>query len=617
MQTATVPDVEAVAEGVLLVHDTCNVYVITTTDASGERTAATVDFGSGRVLELLDELGITRITDVLMTHHHRDQGQGLPRAVEHGARIHVPPVEVDLFTRVEDLWQSRDLENDYNLRQDRFSLRESVPIAGTVPLYRDADYGGIRLRAVPTPGHTPGSLSYLLERDGERIAFTGDLIYAPGKVWSMAATQWTYTGHEGPAMMVLACRLLRDERPTLLLPSHGRPMGEPDTALKLLERRMQQHVNSKRRLPWDVVDRLRNPFRRLTPHLLMNISALSYSYVLLSHTGEALFIDYGYDMTTGLPSGQDRASRLTWLASLPALKRDYGVTRVSVALPTHYHDDHIAGMPLLREVEGAEIWAPEHVGAILADPWLEDLPCQWYEPIVADRLLEVGGSFTWNEYTITVHDQPGHTLYHVAYETEVDGVRVLFTGDQQEGLGVPGQQNEVLNYQYRNRFHIDDYERSARLYRERRPALLASGHWTPHWVEPDWFDQLLASGKELGAQHRALLPLDELDTGVDGVMARLAPYRSQLAPGSRRVLEAVVRNPYDTATDAVLELHGPEDWDVGSPVRVRLEAGEEKRVPFAIRVGPVPTRRARLALDVTIGELRLGEHTDAVIEILG
>ncbi|MGH1526659.1 MBL fold metallo-hydrolase [Leifsonia sp. L25] len=101
----------------------------------------------------------------------------------------MPPVEQDLFTRVDEMWSSRALYNDYNLRQDRFSLLDPVPIAGTVPEYRSVSFGGISVKTMPTPGHTMGSVTYLVERGDERVAFTGDLIYAPGKVWSLAATQ--------------------------------------------------------------------------------------------------------------------------------------------------------------------------------------------------------------------------------------------------------------------------------------------------------------------------------------------------------------------------------------------------------------------------------------------
>ena len=36
--------------------------------------------------------------------------------------------------------------------------------------------GGVTLRAVGAPGHTPGSVCYLLERGGRRLLFSGDVI---------------------------------------------------------------------------------------------------------------------------------------------------------------------------------------------------------------------------------------------------------------------------------------------------------------------------------------------------------------------------------------------------------------------------------------------------------
>ena len=76
--------VEEVARGVALVRDTSNVYVL-----RNGREGIVIDFGSGAVLDRLEELGLDRITDVLVTHHHRDQVQGLVRAVEHGAAAEV------------------------------------------------------------------------------------------------------------------------------------------------------------------------------------------------------------------------------------------------------------------------------------------------------------------------------------------------------------------------------------------------------------------------------------------------------------------------------------------------------------------------------------------------
>ncbi|GAA2727821.1 hypothetical protein CAE01nite_31580 [Cellulomonas aerilata] len=603
-----------VAPGVFRVRDTCNVYVIR---AAGGRTGIAVDFGSGVVLEHLAEMGVDRLTDVLMTHHHRDQGQGLPLAAAAGIRIHVPPVERDLFAAVDEMWRTRPLVNDYNLRQDRFSLLDPVPVADVVPEYRTRTYGGVPVLVLPTPGHTVGSVTYLVERDSERLAFSGDLIYGPGKVWSLAATQWSYTENEGPAMTVMSCYVLMDRHVSRLLPSHGEVMEDPQHSLGLLAQRLRAYVDSRRPYPWDLQTRLVDPYVEVTPHLLWNRTSLACSYVLVSRTGAAMMIDFGYDVTTGLPPGADRAARRPWLASLPALRRRHGVTSVEVALPTHYHDDHVAGLNLLREVEGTEIWSPENVAPILADPMRYDLPCQWYDPIPSDRVLPLGGTFRWHEYEITVHELPGHTLYAAAFELEVDGVRVLVTGDQQEGLGIPGQRRDVLNYQYRNIVRLDDYRRSAALYHRIAPGVIVTGHWEPRWVEPGYLAMLTDEAEEFVALHEALLPGGTLDLGMDGVLARVAPYLSQVPAAQTARFTVSVRNPTTEEQKATVRPVLPTGWRAEPDVAVvPLPGGGAVDVDFDVAVGHSPQRRARVAVDVRIGELHLGQHAEALVDVV-
>jgi len=616
-----------VAPGVHRFVDTCNVYVVTAEGAAGAAGAAgapagaiAIDFGSGDVLDHLGELGLETLDAILMTHHHRDQGQGLPRAIAAGIPVFVPPVEQDLFARVDEMWSARALYNDYNLRQDRFSLLDPIPIAGTVPEYRSAVFGGIDVKTIPTPGHTMGSVTYLVERGaGEqptRVAFTGDLIYAPGKVWSLAATQWSYTENEGPAMNVLSCMLLQEEEPTILLPSHGEPMPDAIDALEQLAGRMSGYVDSRRTNPWDLRDWLERPFVRLTDHLLLNRTANSCVYVLLSDSGAALFIDYGYDMSTGWPAGTDRAARRPWLASLPALKRDFGVTSVEVVLGTHYHDDHIAGFNLLRDVEGTEVWLPENVAPIMADPMRMDLPCQWFEPIPADRVLGLGETVRWREYEIVTHELPGHTLYAAAFEFEVDGVRVLATGDQQTAEGRLGVQREILNYQYRNRFRRDDFIQSAALYRRVAPGLMITGHWQGREVDEDYLQLLTEQGDELADIHDGLLPDDGMLPPADGNVVLLEPFYQRVAPGAALEYEVVVVNPYDDEREIAADLVTPEGWSDPPRASALAAPHETVRLRFAVQTPDAARKRQRLAADVTIGTVRYGQAADAVADTI-
>src|SRR5690242_14151967 len=98
---------QTLAENLFLFGDTCNVYIL-----RAGKTAVLVDFGSGDVLDHLDELGIERVAAILITHHHRDQGQGLPRAAAAGIPVYVPHTEQDLFHSVDAHWQAREVYNN-------------------------------------------------------------------------------------------------------------------------------------------------------------------------------------------------------------------------------------------------------------------------------------------------------------------------------------------------------------------------------------------------------------------------------------------------------------------------------------------------------------------------
>jgi glyoxylase-like metal-dependent hydrolase (beta-lactamase superfamily II) len=602
----------ALPEGVSVFRDTCNVYLLV-----NGRDAVLIDFGSGDVLDHLGEFGVDRVTDVLLTHHHRDQAQGLHRAVAAGARVWVPPVERDLVAHIDEHWQQRPLDNYYDLRQDRFSLLEPVDIAGTVPPYRTREFGDHRILTLPTPGHSLGSVSYLVDVGGRRLAFTGDLIYGPGKVWSLAATQWSYSGVEGMQCSVLSLYELGDREPDLVLPSHGEPIEDPPAAFALLETRLRAFVDARRDTPWDARDWHDRPFEVISPHLLRNRTSLATSYVLLSETGNALLVDFGCDMVVGAPVGSDRSSRLPWLPSVAALRRDFGVDRVEVAIPTHYHDDHVAGLNLLREVEGTEVWCERSVAGVLAAPWRHDLPCLWYDPIRTDRVLEPERPVRWHEYELTVYPLPGHTLYAVAIVFDVDGQRVIATGDQQTTTWRPGERTEILNLQYKNRFRIDDFVSSAKLYQNLTPDLMISGHWAPRRVDTAYLDMLLAKGEELARLHRDLLPLSDVDFDAEGVGAWIRPYRSSTTAGTPLRLTVEARNPFESTEDVTVRMVTPPGWSC-APAEAVTPVGGRQTTTFTFEVTPPEAgtrRRARVAADLTVGGRRFGQHAEALVDL--
>lgn len=612
-------------------RDTCHVYVI-----RNGAEAVLIDFGTGAVLDHLAGIGVERVTDILMTHHHRDQAEGLPRAVEAGIRIWVPEPERGLFENVDQHWQSRRLVNDYDNRQDRFSLLEPVAVTGTLQEYVPQEFGGRMMTVIPTPGHTVGSVSILVDIDDRRLCFTGDLIAAPGKVWSLAATQWSYNGAEGVVATLLSTRDLLTRQPDVLLPSHGEPMEDPPTAVRLLRENLLDLL-AIRGEHLSLGSYLSEPFLPVTPHFLHNRTSHSYSFVLLSESGKSLMIDYGYDFNPGLASSTDRSARRPWLYTLPRLKEEFGVTHVDVVIPTHYHDDHVAAFNLLREVEGTQVWAGENMVDVLERPEERDLPCLWYEPIPVDRSLRLGEPVAWEEYQLTLHPLPGHTLYAVAIEVEVDDKRILAVGDQfvdypwryyhADRLPIKDDP-EVLppaviqNYVYRNRFDPADYRSTAELYERVRPDIMVYGHWAPAEVHAAHFAELAERGTELERVHDALLGHDGAEPGLDDFVARIRPYRSEIRAGSELMMQIDVTNPSARPERAVVSMVVPQGWAVrtesgGYHADLSLAASETLTVGFCLTPPRgVVARRARVAAEVTIGGQPLGQQAEALVTVV-
>jgi glyoxylase-like metal-dependent hydrolase (beta-lactamase superfamily II) len=600
------PAARCLSENVFCFEDTCKVYLLRT-----GRQAIAIDFGSGDVLEELSSLGVDRISDVLVTHHHRDQVQGLKRAVEAGVRIWVPANEQDLFNQVDAHWQARAIANNYNNRQDRFSLLNEVPVSGSLDDYSSFVRDGINVQVIPTPGHTVGSITLLAEIDAQRLAFCGDLIAGPGKLWSLAATQWTYNGAEGAWATIASLLDLKDRRPERLLPSHGEVMNHPDQAIDSLVGRLERLLELRRE-PGNVAELREEPYEQVTPHLLRNRTSHSVSYVLISKTGKAMLIDFGYDFIRGLAAGTDRASRRPWLYTIERLKGKYGISQLEAIIPTHYHDDHVAGCNLLRQVEGTQVWAAENMADVLERPEQYDLPCLWYEPIPVDRRLPTGKPIAWEEYELTLHEQPGHTRYAVAIETTVGGKHVLFIGDQMghaDGLG--------LNYVYAGGFESGDYVRSAELYQRVRPDLLLTGHWEPIASELSLLEEICRRSEALDALHRDLLPVEDLDLESHGPIAEVHPYRVQATAGRAFELTIEIRNPAPVAQEILLELALPSGW-LAEPGKqqVFLTCGARATLGFSV-IAPAGTNlvRARIGVDMSVGTRRLGQVVEALVDV--
>ena len=131
------------------------------------------------------------LRSILLTHCHQDHMGGVEALKEKtGAALHLHREEMPLFSR-----QSR-------LTPDGF-IDEGIEIS----------VGRLRLKALTTPGHTPGGVTYI----SEGVCFVGDALFAGSTGRSMSPE-----GYQS-LLATLRQKVLSLPNETVIFPGHGPP----------------------------------------------------------------------------------------------------------------------------------------------------------------------------------------------------------------------------------------------------------------------------------------------------------------------------------------------------------------------------------------------------------
>ena len=166
------------------------------------------------------------IQRIALTHAHGDHIGSLD-----GLRAELPDAEVILGAR-----EARLVEEERRLDPDepQAKVRGSWPSFETPPTRTVSEDDRVgSLRVVFSPGHTPGHVAYLDERDGTLIA--GDAfstfggLAVSGKVRPLFPLVAMATWHRPTA--VASARRLRGLEPTRLVVGHGKPLEDPGPAM--------------------------------------------------------------------------------------------------------------------------------------------------------------------------------------------------------------------------------------------------------------------------------------------------------------------------------------------------------------------------------------------------
>jgi glyoxylase-like metal-dependent hydrolase (beta-lactamase superfamily II) len=608
-----------------LYEDTCNVYVL----RHGERSLF-IDCGSGTVVDALTNIGVKSVGWVLFTHHHRDQCFGARKLAECGAQLAVPSHERYLFERATDYWQGKRVADNYNDRSTFFTIGEDLPVALSLEDYEAFSWGPYKFFILPTPGHTLGSITLITEVDGKRVAFTGDLMNAGGKLYQLHAMEYDYGDLAGANLTAQSIHALKNQNVQLALPSHGPVIEDPASCIDILDKRLHPLMELQRdRMGASPGGRFAHEVKMeaLTPHLLWGTEATcSNFFVIRSDSGKSLFIDYPYSSAglflTALHTPEP-FGRLRFIEHhLDELREVWGVKSFDVALPTHIHDDHVCGIPYLQRHYGTACWALDEVAKVIEAPAKWNTPCLLGVPIRVDRQFTDGEKFEWEGFRFEIIFYPGQTEFHAAILGEIDGRRVLFSGDSSYPLRryLPEKEKEwMVNTVLRNSLTLAMHRKCADEFVRLRPDFLCPGHGPSLPIPPDAYTEIHLYVERKEAIWRDLLP-EPTDLGIDLFWARLLPYQLELKPGASAAIDLELRNSFatDVTFDASLScavplITEPEQGEL------RLRPGEKRTMHFRVTVpanAPShPYRRHLLTALVSVNGKQHGPIAEALLVV--
>lgn len=602
--------------------DTCNVYVIRHGDA-----ALLIDLGDGSVLEHLPSIGVNRVEWVLFTHHHREQCQGAPRLAA-ATRVAAPAVERDLFetpTRFRKLVPR--LDDPFTVYGASYVRPPIQPIHLDLELKAGESFAwrGVELHCLETPGHSPGSLSYLLDRGGQTLAFSGDVVLDGAHMHTWFDSEWDYGFGQGLETLIASVDRLAELAPEVLLPSHGPVIRDPPAQLGDYTRKLRHlasiygrgypvhHVTDQQRDPLSQPTVVPEIFR-VSPHLFkFNRPGEGSNFsILVADSGRALVSDCGLMSAEFL----DRA--------LAGMREHLGLKSIDAMVISHMHGDHFLLGDHLRQNYGAQIWTLDRIADPCEHPERYDYAAmiQSYhsglDRLAIDRRLRDGEVIEWEAYRLQADWMPGQTEFGCCLWLEVDGQRVAFTGDNLFGDPSDTQQDGHEALVARNSAILEEgYLYAADYLKRLQPDLLMGGHSfvMPH---PQAFiDRYQRWAQTIVQAYRSLSPDPDYRYRFDPYWVKGEPYRVTVAPGATVQAEVVVRNFRDRDQQhdiAICTPPGitadPEVWDD------RVAGGSRARFPVRFTADPTVSAGVHIvALDITLDGRRYGQWFDMILEV--
>ena len=565
---------------------------------------------------------------VFFTHHRRDVVWAGRALAAKGAAVVAPAAERAYFDGAAEFWKRFRTERFHDYAQQSTKiLAEALPIDEPAVGGRTINWRGIAVETLDTPGYTRGSVSYLVEIGGRKVAFTGDLIYAGGRIFDLYSLQDAieetetrgYHGYAARAADVLASlRKLAAREPDILIPARGPPIHNPAEAVETLIDRLERLFSAyfqtdALRWYWGG-DNLRKRARRVLGERQIDWMPLAVrirqipprwwrkfqtSRLIVSDSGAAFLIDCG--------------SRQVF-EDILALQERGGFHTLEGIFVTHFHDDHTDFVQAMAERAQCPVYAGAEVRDILENPAAYHMPAMTHTPIRPVHGLEEGRTLRWREFEFRYTYYPGQAVFHGGLDVRRDnGERFLFIGDSFSPSGLDDYclLNRHFLHPALGHFRCLDIIEAIE-----GDYLLVNQHIDESFRYDE--EQLTFMRKMLETKRQIiaeLVPWDDPNFGTDEQWARFYPYGLTAEPGRPFDLYAVVFNHLDETEAYRITPNMPAGWrSEPASAEIVVESLAENRARFRITPDASFSELAIVTADVAFRGRTLREWIEAMVE---
>ncbi len=566
---------------------------------------------------------------VLLTQGRRQLVDFAKNVADGGAKVVAPEGVQDLIQEPQKFWTDfwKDRFNYYKQQVTKVPVT-GLPVAKAVKGGDVVEWGGLKIQVVDTPGYTRNGVSYLVEIDGKKVMFSGELIRAGGQVADIYSFQDAipdakiggYHGHGGRfGLWVESLRKVAALKPDVMVPSRGPVILDPQADIKTAIDRVQavyRNYQSTNALNWYFKEaRLKICAEKVlgegATFELMPYSEhidlpewckhISTTKLLVSDDG------HGFALDVGSPK---------MLETLKQALADGLIKSIEGIFATHAHNDHTAAVAAAAKEFNCPVYTVKEVADVL------EKPGAWFLPGVTENTVEKvvvkkdGEKMKWRGFDLTFNFYPGQMYNHAALLVEKPGhASVFFIGDSFSPSGID-------DYCLMNRNLMR--EDTGYLYCFKKVRELPKGTWLVNQHIPHLFRFSDAEMDYLEGRYRErmkilgeLVAWDDVNYGIDEQWAWFYPYGSEAKAGDSVELEVRFWNhsKKERTFEVVLNADGIlEDVDSIKPIVLKARTNGVVKIHGKLVAGIQPGVHVVTA-DIKSEGMDLRQWCEALVKV--